>query len=130
MIELAVMCLSMNIFWESRNQSLAGQVAIAQITMNRVANPKYPDDVCGVVHERKQFSWLFDGKSDVPQLVESQAWDRAQMVARGVMAGSGHANLMDINITHYHAAYVQPYWTKSMQLVAKIGDHLIYNASL
>lgn len=126
MIELVVMCLSMNIFFEARNQSLAGQVAVAQITMNRVASPDYPDTVCGVVNQYKQFSWYWDGKSDVPQ--EKAAWDRAQMVAIGVLAGSGHADLMDVNITHYHAVYVQPYWTKSMQLVAKIDDHIFYLA--
>lgn len=128
MIELAIMCLSMNIFWESRDQSIAGQVAVAQITMNRVASPDYPDDVCGVVHQLKQFSWQWDGKSDVPQ--EAAAWDRAQMVARGVMAGSGHADLMDVSITHYHAAYVKPYWINDMKLVAQIGDHIFYAPGL
>ena len=126
MIELVVMCLAMNVFWESRDQSLAGQVAVAQITMNRVESPLYPDDVCGVVHELQQFSWQWDGKSDVPQ--EAEAWDRAQMVARGVLAGSGHATLWGVNITHYHAAYVQPYWIRDMQLVAKIDDHIFYYA--
>lgn len=124
MIELAVMCLSMNVYWEARDQSLAGQVAVAQVTMNRVASDSYPDDVCGVVHELKQFSWQWDGKSDVP--LESMAWRRAQMVAQGVLAGSGHAEFNDVSITHYHAVYVSPYWTKEMQLVAQIQDHIFY----
>lgn len=125
MIELAVMCLAMNIFWEGRDQSIAGQVAIAQVTMNRVASPDYPNDVCGVVYDHKQFSWYWDGKSDVPR--EEEAWDRAQMVAMGVLAGSGHVELMDIDITHYHAVYSSPFWTDSMLLVATIGDHKFYN---
>ena len=124
MIELAVMCMSMNIYWEARDQSIAGQVAVGQITMNRVASPDYPDDVCGVVHQHKQFSWQWDGKSDVPQ--EEAAWIAAQMVARGVLAGSGHAELMDVNITHYHAVYAKPYWAPKMKLVAQIGDHIFY----
>lgn len=124
MIELALMCLAMNVYWEARDQSIAGQVAVAQITMNRVASPDYPNDVCGVVHQLKQFSWQWDGKSDVPQ--EEAAWDRAQMVARGVLAGSGHSGLMYVEITHYHAAYVSPYWAPKMQLVAHIGDHIFY----
>lgn len=126
MIELVVMCLAMNVYWEARDQSLAGQVAVAQITMNRVENISYPDDVCGVVHQLNQFSWQWDGKSDVPQ--EAAAWQRAQMVARGVLGGSGHADLWDVNITHYHAAYVKPYWINSMQLVAQIDDHIFYYA--
>ncbi len=106
------MCLAMNVYWEARDQSLAGQVAVAQVTMNRVASPLYPDTVCEVVYEHKQFSWYWDGKSDVP--LEEAAWGRAQMVAQGVLAGSGHSELMDVNITHYHAAYVQPYWAPTM----------------
>lgn len=124
MIELAVMCLSMNVYFEARNQDIAGQVAVAQITMNRVASPLYPDDVCSVVEQYKQFSWKYDGKSDVP--TEKRAWERAQMVAQGVLAGSGHVELMDPRITHYHAAYVKPYWAPTMTLVAHIGDHIFY----
>lgn len=124
MIELVIMCLALNVYWESRDQDLAGQVAVAQVTMNRVASPDYPNDVCGVVYENKQFSWYWDGKSDVP--TEEKAWDRAQMVAMGVLAGSGHAELMDVNITHYHAVYVQPYWAPTMTLVARIDDHIFY----
>ena len=123
-ISLAAFCLSLNVYWESRDQSIAGQVAVAQVTMNRVASPDFPDNVCGVVHQLKQFSWQWDGKSDVPQ--EEAAWDRAQMVARGVLAGSGHVDLMDINITHYHALTVQPYWTRQMVVVARIEDHIFY----
>ena len=124
LIELAVMCLSMNVYWEARDQSIAGQVAVAQVTMNRVASPDYPNDVCSVVYDHKQFSWFWDGKSDVPK--EEAAWQRAQMVAKGVLAGSGHSELMDVNITHYHAAYVQPYWAPTMKLVAQIDDHIFY----
>lgn len=119
------MCLAMNVYHEARDQSLAGQVAVAQVTMNRVAHPDYPDDVCAVVQDHKQFSWFWDGKGDVPQ--EEQAWERAQMVAQGVLAGSGHTELMDVNITHYHAAYVQPYWAPTMKLVAQIEDHIFYH---
>lgn len=124
MIELAVFCLSMNIYWESRDQTLAGQVAVAQVTMNRVASPRYPNNVCGVVHQLKQFSWQWDGNSDVPR--ERVAWARAQMVAEGVLSGSVHNNLD--GVLHYHAIYTKPYWIKSMQLVAQIGDHVFYTS--
>ena len=60
--------------------------------------------------------------SDVPR--EAEAWDRAQMVAKGVLAGSGHVGLE--GVLHYHALTVQPYWSKKMQLVAQIEDHLFY----
>jgi spore germination cell wall hydrolase CwlJ-like protein len=122
MIDLAIMCLAMNVYFEARNQSLAGQVAVAQVTMNRVKSPNYPDTVCGVVNQKNQFSWYWDGKSDVPQ--REDAWKRAQMVARGVLAGSGHSDLKDV--THYHALYVKPYWATKMQMVARIEDHIFY----
>ena len=124
MIDIALACLAMNVYFEARNQSIAGQVAVAQVTMNRVASPDYPNDVCSVVQQHKQFSWFWDGKSDVP--LESMAWERAQMVAMGVLAGSGHADLTNPTITHYHAAYVKPYWSDTMQLVAQIDDHIFY----
>jgi len=124
MIDLIVMCLAMNVYFEARDQPLAGQVAVAQITMNRVASPHFPNDVCSVVYEYKQFSWFWDGKSDVPR--EEKAWKRAQMVAEGVLGGSGHSELMDSNITHYHALTVQPYWSHTMTLVAEIQDHVFY----
>lgn len=122
MIELAIMCLAMNVFWEARDQPLAGQVAVAQVTMNRVASSDYPNDVCGVVYQHKQFSWYWDGKSDVPQ--EEKAWDRAQMVAMGVYAGSGHASMTEA--THYHTVFVNPYWNAKMTLIASIGNHVFY----
>ncbi len=122
MIELTLFCLSLNVYWESRDQPIAGQVAVAQVTMNRVASPDYPNDVCSVVYELKQFSWYWDGKSDVPR--EEKAWMRAQMVAKGVLAGSGHADLN--GVTHYHSLQVKPYWSHTMTFVARIDDHVFY----
>jgi N-acetylmuramoyl-L-alanine amidase len=124
LIDLVLMCLAQNVYWEARDQSIAGQVAVAQVTMNRVASPDYPNDVCSVVHQHKQFSWYWDGKSDVPR--EAASWNRAQMVAMGVLAGSGHGELTNPNITHYHAVYSKPYWAPTMKLVAQIGDHIFY----
>lgn len=122
MIDLAVMCLAMNVYWEARNQSLAGQVAVAQVTMERVKSSKYPNDVCSVVHQQDQFSWYWDGESDVPK--EEKAWEVAQIVAQGVLAGSGHGDLK--GVTHYHALYVKPYWAKYMTAILEIEDHIFY----
>ncbi len=112
----------MNVYFEARSQSIAGQVAVAQVTMNRVHSPDYPDTVCAVVNQHKQFSWYWDGKSDVPQHEES--WQRAQMVAKGVMAGSGHNDLE--GVMHYHTIYIKPYWAEQMQVVAVIEEHIFY----
>ena len=117
-------CLALNVYHEARNQSVSGQVAVAQITMNRVHSASYPDDVCEVVYDHKQFSWYWDGKSDVPHNME--AWEKSQLIASAVIAGSGHADLVDV--MHYHAVYVEPYWTGGMRLVAHIDDHMFYAA--
>jgi spore germination cell wall hydrolase CwlJ-like protein len=120
--EMALVCLSLNVYWEARNQPLAGQLAVAQVTMNRVHHEDYPNDVCSVVYDHKQFSWYWDGESDIPK--EEKAWERAMIVASAAMAGSGHVELQDS--LHYHAVYAQPYWKDSMAYVTTIGDHVFY----
>ena len=120
--EMALICLSLNVYWEARNQPIAGQLAVAQVTMNRVHDPRWPDNVCSVVYDHKQFTWYWDGKSDIPK--EEKAWETAMIVASAAMAGSGHTHLQ--GGTHYHAVYSQPYWEDYMTKVAKIGDHVFY----
>lgn len=115
-------CLALNIYWEARNQSIAGQLAVAQVTLNRVRDRRYGNNICDVVYEHKQFSWYWDGKSDVPR--ESRAWQKAKMIASAALDGSGHAELR--GVTHYHAAYSQPYWKNYMVKVTKIDDHIFY----
>jgi spore germination cell wall hydrolase CwlJ-like protein len=118
----ALMCLALNIYWEARNQSVAGQLAVAQVTLNRVLDPRYGDNVCDVIYEHKQFSWYWDGKSDVP--MENNAWERAYLIASAALDGSGHVELE--GVTHYHAVYSQPFWQVYMVKVAKIDDHIFY----
>ena len=115
-------CLSLNVYWEARNQSVAGQIAVAQVTLNRTRDPRFPNNVCDVVYDHKQFSWYWDGKSDWP--VEADAWESSKLVASAAMAGTGHVELQ--GVTHYHAVYSQPYWRDSMTQVTTIGDHVFY----
>ena len=115
-------CLALNIYWEARNQSVAGQLAVAQVTLNRVRDPRYGNNVCDVVYEHMQFSWYWDGKSDVP--LEIKAWERAYLIASAALDGSGHAELEDV--THYHAVYTRPFWHAYMVKVAEIDDHIFY----
>ena len=115
-------CLALNVYWEARNQSYAGQLAVAQVTMNRVKDVRYGDSVCDVVYEHKQFSWFWDGKPDTPR--EKKAWEAAYLVASAAMAGTGHTELE--GVTHYHAVYSKPYWKGYMVQVAMIGDHVFY----
>ena len=120
--ENSLRCLALNIYWEARNQSIAEQLAVAQVTLNRVLDPRYGDNVCDVVYEHKQFSWYWDGKSDFP--MESNAWQKAYLIASAALDGSGHVELQ--GVTHYHAAYSQPYWKDYMVKVTRIDDHIFY----
>jgi spore germination cell wall hydrolase CwlJ-like protein len=115
-------CLALNVYWEARNQALSGQLAVAQVTMNRVRDRRYPNDICDVVYDHRQFSWYWDGLSDSPK--DTRAWENALLVASAAIHGSGHVELN--GVTHYHAVYSQPYWKDSMTLVTTIGDHLFY----
>lgn len=136
MISAAVMCLAMNLYHEARGESLAGNLAVGYVTMNRVADPRYPDTVCGVVHQAKyhgwdlvnpiknrcQFSWYCDGLSDNPQ--DGKAMLESVLIAKHIMAGT----VTDISegATHYHAKYVNPYWADDMTVVLEIGEHRFY----
>jgi len=132
----ALVCLALNVYHEAKNQSLIGQIAVAQVVMNRVKDERYPNTVCEVdkqgptyswkkdypVKNRCQFSWYCDGKSDKPK--EGHAWDTAITVAHGVYYG----NLDDFveGATHYHAYYVTPSWASTKTYIARIDDHIFY----
>ena len=117
-----IKCLADNIYFEALTESEAGQVAVANVTMNRVKNPAFPNSVCEVVWEPKQFSWTHDGKSDEPS--SKKHYDEVYEIAEAVYYG----NIVDITegATFYHADYVNPGWAKSMQRVAKIDTHIFY----
>ena len=127
---LAATCLALNVYFEARSEaSVLSQFAVAQVTMNRVQSDKYPDTLCGVVWQRKQFSWTHDGKSDKPH--EREAWVRAQWVANVTLDNpKKNVGLLPTNALNYHADYVQPAWSKSKSLtrITKIGKHYFYTS--
>lgn len=121
-----IRCLAMNIYHEARGEPGMGKYAVAQVTLNRVASPKYPNDVCRVVHQRAketaQFSWTLDGITDIPK--ESKAWIDAIRVAKEVYRQEKTADIGDA--LYYHADYVKPRWALKKARVAKIGRHIFY----
>jgi spore germination cell wall hydrolase CwlJ-like protein len=136
MLELAAICLSLNIYYEARNQPLRGQMAVAEVVLNRVEDDNFPSTVCEVVMEcptyswkpdfpirnKCQFSWYCDGKSDTP--TELLAWDTSVVVAENILANVP-PKLLD-GATHYHSTNVNPFWAKDKVFVKRIGDHLFY----
>jgi len=130
-----VECLALNIYHEARNQPTAGKLAVAQVTLNRVKDDRFPNTICGVVYQgyylnnnpikhKCQFSWWCDGKSDKPK--EIQSWNYALMLARHMHEGIFDNIDVVKDATHYHAVYVKPYWTKEKKKVKVIADHIFY----
>lgn len=122
-------CLATAIYFEARGEPQRGQIAVAQVILNRVASERYPDSVCGVVYQNQgrrnacQFSFACDGKPDTVR--EQSAWAVAREIAGEVL--SGEASLHEITgATHYHASYVSPRWAPRLKRLAKIGQHIFY----
>ena len=118
---LDLSCLAENVYYESRGEPLVGQYAVAEVTMNRVASPDFPDTVCEVVHARGAFSWTYQTERLQPYGYE---WRRAQSVASSVY-DNREAPLVN-GALFYHATYVSPRWAATRSQVALIGRHLFY----
>ena len=149
MLMESLMCLALNVYHEAKNQSFIGQVAVAQVVMNRVKDSRFPNTICEVVYQgpvkeswktrqypdledhkriyypkkhQCQFSWYCDGKSD--RIWNEDAFARAFIIAKRVIAGQYDGYLE--GATHYHATYVNPDWAKTKTLITQVGDHIFY----
>jgi spore germination cell wall hydrolase CwlJ-like protein len=126
-LEKAVKCLAEAVYFESRGEPVRGQIAVAQVIMNRVFSPFYPNDVCGVVHQSNgrgcQFSYNCDG---IPNVVtEPDAMARAMHIARDMI--NGKLWMPEVaKATHYHAYYVRPDWINEMHTISTMGVHTFY----
>ena len=141
LIETAFICLALNTYHEAKNQSLVGQIATAQVVMNRVEDDRFPSTVCEVVKQgptrpswedpekeypikhRCQFSWYCDGKDDTPK--NEKAWRKAQDVAFLVLYNKIQLDVTE-GATHYHATYVRPAWAKTKKRTTRIEKHIFY----
>jgi hypothetical protein len=122
-------CLAEAVYFESRGESERGQIAVAQVVMNRVFSEFYPDNVCDVVYQNAhrrlacQFTFACDGIRDVVR--DQEAWRRAKRIAQDTL--DGKLWLDDVGkATHYHASWVRPWWIRSMRKLHKIGVHSFY----
>ena len=132
-----VECLAMNVYHESRGESLAGKSAVAHVTLNRVESERYPSSICEVVYQAKtndrgfplrnqcQFSWYCDGRSDEISLEELDSWKISVEIALQAMMGltidptSG--------ATHYfNPKKASPSWVTSFERTAVLGEHEFY----
>ena len=123
-------CLTRNIYWESATEPFEGKVAVAQVTLNRVASGKFAPDICGVVYQKNivaervicQFSWMCDGSSKTKPIYPAQ-WKESEEVAKKVLL-EGFRLPSVKNALYFHADYIQPQWGKPQ--VAKFGRHIFY----
>ncbi len=133
-------CLAQNIYFEAGNQPFIGRYAVANVTLNRVNDLQFPNTVCEVVYQTKeytkswktgelipkrgkcQFSWYCDGKVDEPQ--DSVTWIESIRIADMALQSS------NFDVTEgalwYHADYVHPYWADHLERVVTIEDHIFY----
>lgn len=121
-------CLAQAVYFEARGEPILGQVAVAEVVLNRRDSGRYPDSVCGVVRQgtgerdRCQFSYWCDGQAE--DVADAEAWERAGRVARAMLDGAPRA-LTD-GATFYHADSVDPYWADVFAETAQIGAHIFY----
>ena len=126
---IAATCLAMAIYYEARSEPIDGQRAVADVIMARKHHVSYPDTVCAVVAEDRgdkaydcQFSFMCDGLLET--YPDTDAWIQSNQIASLVLSPA----LPDLvgGATHYHADYVNPYWSKSLDSIATIGSHKFY----
>ena len=126
----------MAIYFEGRSESVAGQVAIAQVIENRISSARYPDDTCSVIKQGRYVSWLeyplryecqfsfwCDGKPE--DITNRQAWGEAWIIAVGSRFGIYPGIIC--SATNYHSDYIEmPYWAEPENVTTKIGNHMFY----
>ena len=122
-------CLAEAVYFEARGEAVRGQIAVAQVVMNRTFSGFYPSTVCGVVYQNKhrhyacQFTFACDNVADVVR--EPDMWDRAKKIAKAML--DGQLWLPEVGkSTHYHAYWVHPSWVSEMKKMYKFGVHTFY----
>lgn len=123
-------CLALNIYREAGHEPFEGKVAVAQVTLNRVENPKFPNTVCGVVYEKTavyskvicQFSWYCDANHRNRKINEAAYADSYEVAKKVYLEGFRLPSLEPA--LYYHADYVSPNW--KLERITKIGAHIFY----
>ncbi len=125
----AAKCLAEAIYFEARSEPERGQIAVAQVVINRAFSGYYPNDICGVVYQNRhrhlscQFTFACDGIPDIVN--DKSSWSLADRLANDALDGKNY--LDDVGkATHYHAYYVRPYWARKMRKMARIGAHTFF----
>jgi spore germination cell wall hydrolase CwlJ-like protein len=117
-------CLANAVYFEARSEPIEGQLAVAEVVLNRAASGRYPTDLCSVITQKAQFSFIQRGKFPRADR-ESEAWKKAvaiASIARQKLAGN-----LPSGVLWYHATYVSPSWGKRLTKQTQIGLHIFYS---
>jgi hypothetical protein len=117
-------CLAKAVYFEARGETEEGQLAVAQVVLNRAASGVYPPTICGVVTQHAQFSFVHGGNMPNPDTA-STCWRKALAIAEVAMKHL--APTVATNVLWYHATYVAPAWGRQHVRVAQIGTHIFYS---
>jgi len=118
------LCLAKAVYFEARGESLQGQLAVAEVILNRAASRRYPSTICKVVTQPAQFSFVRRGR--LPRVNRSSAaWRIALAIAD--VARKDLAQALAPDVLWYHASYVSPSWGRRLTRVTRIGTHIFYS---
>ena len=132
---LEILCLTVAIYYEARGEPIEGQAAVAQVILNRVQHPDFPDDACAVVFEPDQFSFVDQVGIEnlIPRMVSGYTTEGNEQARRATQkAAKAALEVVEgyhthITSTHYHADTVEPYWADVYTLDFRVGNHIFYS---
>jgi spore germination cell wall hydrolase CwlJ-like protein len=121
-------CLAENIYHEARSEGIQGWGAVGEVVLNRVKSPLFPDTVCEVVWQHKQFSWTINKN---PEIKEKEIYKRIRNIAHLLLHYDVVSPVKDSLYYHADKLYstkekFEPYWAKHKEKVAKVGSHVFY----
>lgn len=117
--------LALNMYHEARGEGSDAMQMVGETTLNRVDHPRYPDDICSVVYQRRQFSWTHMKRDHTPH--ETEVWEEALEIAENLLLGE--IELFDNGATHFlnpNKVSRMPSWTQVFDQVGRIGNHVFY----
>jgi spore germination cell wall hydrolase CwlJ-like protein len=117
-------CLANAVYFEARGESIEGQLAVAEVVLNRAVSGRYPTDLCDVITQKAQFSFIRRGRFPAANRA-SDAWKKATAIAH--IARRQLADTLPSDVLWYHATYVSPSWGKRLSRQAQIGLHIFYS---
>jgi len=138
----AIVCLATALYFEARGEPTLGQIAVGQVILTRVHDPRYPDNVCDVVKEgyyyswdetipipdQCQFSFWCDGKPET--ITDKEAYEWAEEISWGLLDGTLAVIDLTDGATHYHAYWVKPSWSERFTQTVRINDHIFYRREM